>query len=120
MRRPPRNTSPAASDANPDTALSRVVLPAPLGPMMPRISPGATVSDTLSTAVTPPKRTVTPRASSASGIDELLAAGPGAGQRLREADQPVGVAGHGDDDPGADRDRHPVADRADGPEHLGQ
>src|SRR3954466_8475451 len=40
--------------------LNSVVLPAPLGPITPTTSPGATVSDTSSSAVSPPKRTVRP------------------------------------------------------------
>src|SRR5207244_9496015 len=40
------------------TALKRVVLPAPLGPMMPWISLASTLSETPSSASTPPKRTV--------------------------------------------------------------
>src|SRR6476661_8772191 len=44
--------------------LKRVVLPAPLGPMMPRISPGAARRLTSFTAVSPPKRLVTASSSS--------------------------------------------------------
>src|SRR4051812_20661391 len=45
--------------------LNSVVLPAPLGPITPTTSPGATVSETSSRAIRPPKRTVTPATSSA-------------------------------------------------------
>src|SRR5690606_23512931 len=41
-------------------ALRKVVLPAPLGPMMPKISPCCTERDTLSTAVRRPKILVRP------------------------------------------------------------
>src|SRR5512144_2260773 len=44
--------------------LNSVVLPAPLGPMMPRISPGAARRLTSLTAVSPPKRLVTASSSS--------------------------------------------------------
>src|SRR5512144_293647 len=44
--------------------LKSVVLPAPLGPMMPRISPGAARKLTSLTAVRPPKRLVTASSSS--------------------------------------------------------
>src|SRR6266542_963835 len=44
--------------------LKSVVLPAPFGPMMPRISPGEARSETLPTAVSPPKRFVTASSSS--------------------------------------------------------
>src|SRR5438105_5275899 len=50
---------PAAGRTNPHTALKRVVLPAPLGPMTPATSLGRTSRDTPSRAVTPPNRTVT-------------------------------------------------------------
>ena len=38
----------------PESRLNSVVLPAPFGPMMAKISPGSTVNDTPSTALTPP------------------------------------------------------------------
>lgn len=44
--------------------LKKVVFPAPLGPMRPTISPLLTVRSTPRTAVSPPKRMVTPLASS--------------------------------------------------------
>jgi hypothetical protein len=40
-----------------------VVLPDPLGPISPRISPSPTESDSPSTATTPPNRLVSPRVS---------------------------------------------------------
>src|SRR5205807_2400524 len=50
-----------------------VVLPAPLGPINPRISPSWRVSETASLAVTPPKRLLTSSTSSTtSGADEPL------------------------------------------------
>src|SRR5207237_8974307 len=49
---------PATGRRNPHTALNRVVFPAPLGPMMPWISLASTLSETPSSASTPPKRTV--------------------------------------------------------------
>ena len=42
----------------------RVVLPLPLGPMSPTISPAPMLMSTRSTAVRPPNRFTTPRASS--------------------------------------------------------
>src|SRR5271167_1634805 len=44
--------------------LNSVVLPAPLGPISPRISPSARVKVTSDTATKPPKRLVTPLTSS--------------------------------------------------------
>jgi len=51
--------SPLSSLYTPLMQLSSVVFPAPLGPMMPRISPFATEKVTPSSAATPPKRLVT-------------------------------------------------------------
>src|SRR6185503_5358066 len=45
----------------------KVVLPAPLGPMRPTTSPRSSLSETSSTAVRPPKRTVTEVAINWSG-----------------------------------------------------
>ena len=55
-----------------------MVLPAPLGPMTPTISPGATSSDTSCTACTPPKRH-TPQ------VDRAAAPGPPSVGRARRA-----------------------------------
>jgi len=44
----------------PEITSKRVVLPAPLGPMSPTISPGATDRLTSSSARMPPKLTLTP------------------------------------------------------------
>ena len=49
-----------------DRQLKSVVLPAPFGPMSPTMWPAATENDTLSSAVMPPKRTVTPSTRSKS------------------------------------------------------
>ena len=54
MSRPPRCSCPRASGAKPQMASNTVVLPAPFGPIRPRIEPGATSNETLSTARTPP------------------------------------------------------------------
>src|ERR1035437_6264089 len=48
----------------------RVVLPAPFGPMTPKISPGSTSNETALTATRPPKRFVSARTETmGSGID---------------------------------------------------
>src|ERR1035437_532387 len=67
----PRVTSPWYPRTTPETALNSVVLPAPLGPITPRISPLYKVKETSETAWTPPKRTPRP-ASSSSGSDVKL------------------------------------------------
>ena len=46
---------PESGVSVPASMLNRVLLPAPLGPMMQRISPGSRVRLTPSTAVMPPK-----------------------------------------------------------------
>src|SRR5450631_4292244 len=67
-------TSKPATAAKPDVAGSKVVstlivvlLPAPLGPRRPKISPGATDRSMLSTATTVLKVRVRPRISTARG-----------------------------------------------------
>src|SRR5487761_407722 len=83
MRRPLYKISPACGFRNPQTTLNKLVLPAPLGPMMPTISPAGTSSDTSSRATNPPKRTVSERTSRAPGpstpaaVEELVAASTG-------------------------------------------
>ncbi len=47
--------APPSSGVKPEMRSNSVVLPAPLGPMIPRISPGATSDDTSSRARMPPK-----------------------------------------------------------------
>src|SRR5499427_2896597 len=55
----PLNTiRPLVGRRTPVRQLKKVDLPAPLGPMIPRISPAGTASDTLVSAASPPKRIV--------------------------------------------------------------
>src|SRR5262249_60910836 len=55
----PLNTiRPLVGRNTPVRQLKKVDLPAPLGPMIPRISPAGTASDTLLSAASPPKRIV--------------------------------------------------------------
>ena len=61
--RPRRCTSPAVGRQRPVTALKMVVLPAPFGPMIERISPSRTASETPETARMPPNRTERSRTS---------------------------------------------------------
>src|SRR6266516_6745241 len=57
----PSNTiDPAVGTSVPDSMLKIVLLPEPLGPIRPRISPCSTRNDTLLTAVKPPKRFTNP------------------------------------------------------------
>ena len=54
MSRPANRTLPPLGAASPFSRLNSVVLPAPLGPMMPRISPSSTSKLTSWTAFSPP------------------------------------------------------------------
>src|SRR5207249_10917208 len=57
--RPSRSTSPLVGRVCPVITSNRVVLPAPLGPTIPRISPPVTAKLTSSTARRPPKLLLT-------------------------------------------------------------
>src|SRR6266542_2338281 len=54
-RKPRMSTSPEVGVIDPAMRLNRVVLPAPFGPMTPRISPSRSSRSTRSTARSPPK-----------------------------------------------------------------
>ncbi len=56
MASPSSSMLPADTLTNPVIASMSVVLPAPFGPIKPRISPGSTLIDTSSRATTPPNR----------------------------------------------------------------
>src|SRR5262249_52959200 len=66
ISRPFQITLPEVGGRSPAIILSSVVLPEPLGPMMPRISPGRTVKETAATATRPAKRLLRARTSSAT------------------------------------------------------
>src|SRR6266540_6804770 len=63
MSSPRKRIVPDVGLSNPVMQLTNVVLPAPLGPMTPRISPLRIMRSTPATAASPPKRFVIPRAS---------------------------------------------------------
>ncbi len=63
IRRPSSRTSPRSGETSPPMELNREVLPAPFGPIRPRISPRATLNDTSTLAATPPKVLLTPSTS---------------------------------------------------------
>src|SRR6266568_2051328 len=77
--------------------LSSVVLPAPFGPMMPRISPGATAKLTPSTAASPPKRFARSLVSSSavmaprSGLPHAFPEQTGRAQQQHDDDQQTAV-----------------------------
>ena len=55
MGLPSKRTSPPMGESRPETTLSSVVLPEPLGPTSPTTSPRSTANETPSTAARPPK-----------------------------------------------------------------
>ncbi len=63
--------------------LKSVVLPAPLGPIRPTISPGSMTSETSRLATRPPNRLVHDSTSSRAGTGQLLAGCAGARPRSR-------------------------------------
>src|SRR5262245_22340434 len=93
MSSPLKTMVPDVGRRKPDKRLKQVVLPAPLGPMRPTISPSSTLRPTWFTAARPPKYLVRLRASR-SGICAGCAPAP-------ERDEP---AGQGDEPPGQEQD----------------
>src|SRR3954468_5701545 len=63
MSRPSNRTLPDVDDKSPVRQLNSVDLPAPFGPIRPRMSPCTSVTDAASTALKLPKAFVTSRAS---------------------------------------------------------
>src|SRR5690606_34111629 len=128
----------------PVSMLNTVVLPAPLGPMMLRISPSCTSKVTPSTARKPPNSMVRSRTSSRAtagtsrggrgrrfpGGHAAGGLGPGApaGQPNFQpsllgagAQQPVGPQDHDDDQEGSVKHQPPLGDgRGHRPQELGQ
>src|SRR5581483_4683364 len=85
----PRNSiEPAVGGTSPEMTLNNVVLPAPFGPRMARLSPCATSRSTSRTASRPPYRRPTPRkrrigaATSAAGASVNRLPGDGRGDLL--------------------------------------
>src|SRR5215510_3764074 len=66
ISRPFQTTLPEVGVRSPAIMLSSVVLPEPLGPMMPTISPRRTAKETAATATRPAKRLLSARTSSAT------------------------------------------------------
>src|SRR5262245_43602958 len=75
MSRPSSCTRPAVGGINPLMVLNSVVLPAPLGPIRPTISPAATVTLTSVSAARPPNRWLIPMPAS-TGPPRLAWPGP--------------------------------------------
>src|SRR5689334_10654965 len=95
-------TRPSSGSRCPVIRLNRVVLPAPLGPMIALIDPRGTVNETPPTAMKPPKFLESPRTSSTRGPPEETTPEPEyrAGQPAREDEQ--------EDDQDGAQDQRPV------------
>src|SRR5277367_4346311 len=68
MRAPSSRISPASGTTAPAMLLNRLVLPAPFGPIRPRISPSCTSKLISTLAATPPNDLLTRSTSSSGGI----------------------------------------------------
>src|SRR3990170_3507098 len=78
---PLNRMEPAVAGKAPEMQLNMVVLPEPLGPMRPRISPSTTSNETRLRAVKPPNRLVRPETVSTGrrGTGAGEGSAPGAG-----------------------------------------
>src|SRR5207244_6135922 len=94
MSEPSIATVPDVGGSSPVTTLNSVVLPAPFGPINPVTRPSSAESEASSSAMLPPKRTLTPRTSS-RGTDPYLVEGEG----LVDGDDPLGRPRGGDPHP---------------------
>lgn len=65
---PSNRIDPELGASVPESMLKIVLLPEPLGPIRPRISPCSTLNDTLLTAVKPPNRFTSPLTSSTATL----------------------------------------------------
>ncbi len=85
---------PRSGARRPEITSNRVVLPAPLGPMMPCTSPRSTDMDTSLNALTPPKLTKTPWTPRATSLWVAVAASDCIAW-LMAAPSPVDLFDHG-------------------------
>jgi hypothetical protein len=89
---PSQRISPRSGSRKPFSALKRVVLPAPLGPMMPRISPARASKLTSASACRPRNALPTPRTSSSTAADPVETVA-GVGATTSSAPSSAGIAG---------------------------
>src|SRR5882757_2015658 len=114
MSWPSSKTWPEVDNKSPVRQLNKVDLPAPLGPIRPRISPCSSVTEALSTALKLPKAFVTSRASRSMGSSLRNGGFRGfAAPRPQPVDQGQNAAGlearDQDDDGAVDDERQPRA-----------
>src|SRR5689334_16465533 len=102
MSTPRNRTRPASGRRKPLMTSNSVVLPAPLGPMMPTISSSLTSSETSRSALMPPKLTEQPSTSSTALHPGPGRSGGGRGRgtvaqpvadRAQQLAEPAGIAG---------------------------
>src|ERR1700681_4817856 len=108
MSSPRMRTVPAEALSSPDSRLTRVDLPAPLGPMMAWMLWSANSSATPSTAINPPKRRVRFAVERiGSDIVVLLAnaGAPARHERLWQSGQSLWKKQHRDDDEATHQER---------------
>ena len=85
MSSPLNRMRPEVGRSTPVRQLKNVLLPAPFGPMMARISPRWTSKLTLLSAVSPPKRMVSPSVRSTAGRAPPRPVGRGGASREASA-----------------------------------
>src|SRR6202049_1691222 len=122
MRSPRKRISPDVGSSAPTRHEKSVVLPAPLGPMIPKMSPGITSKSMRSRARRPPKRLEMPRteSSASAGIGDPPVRSEGGGGERRQpssdAHQPVGLVEHDEnEEPTIDEEKR-IAQSGDGEE----
>src|SRR5262244_4203995 len=124
MSSPSNTIEPRLGRRNPVNRLKQVVLPAPLGPIRPTISPLSTVRSTRLTAASPPKSRVSSRVSR-----RATKSGRRTGRGRRGGappSEPGELPGQGDETAGQEEDREQHRDREEdrlvraSPERLGE
>src|ERR1700733_3616970 len=109
MSWPSNKTLPDVDNRSPVRQLKKVDLPAPFGPIRPRMSPCSSVTDAASTALKLPKALVTSRASRSMGcsgsyrrLRRLAAPGPQPHDQVQNA---AGLKARDQHDDGAVQDK---------------
>src|SRR5262245_28801844 len=98
---PAKDTVPAVNGRSPVRQLKKVDLPAPLGPIRPRMSPSSTDTDASSTALKAPNALVTLRASISMAARDLRPRRRLARTPFEQRQQPARQEAGDDDDDGA-------------------
>src|SRR5713226_8240383 len=105
MRSPRNRISPEVGSSAPTRHEKSVVLPAPFGPRIPKISPGATSKSMHASARRPPKRFEIPRTESnvsagISNVPDRLGSDK-RGEPSPDAHEPVGLVEHDENEESA-------------------